>query len=232
MSDNNKNLPTQPNDGGGDKHYIDIQEFISKASTAVINGQEANIQPYLAARGYTDKELQAAKVKLDQLTALNQAQSKEQGEANQVYKDFDDEKAIAHPIYIDHLDIARIVFKNNVVAQKELHLGNKRKKSIIGYLTEALDFYNVLNGNAAYKAEIAKRGVTQAEISEGFDAYTKLAALNRKKKKEGGEAQMSTKVRDKAYDELDEWYSEFKTIGTIALRSVPQLREKLGWLER
>ena len=61
--------------------------------------------------------------------------------------------------------------------------------------------------------------------------YTNLANLAAAKAKEGGEAQQATQQRDVLYDQLQEWFSDFKEVAIIALRKNPQMREQLGWKE-
>jgi hypothetical protein len=51
-------------------------------------------------------------------------------------------------------------------------------------------------------------------------------------KKETGEAQEATEMRDKALDNLAKWISNFRAVAKVALEDNPQQLEKLGILAR
>ena len=55
-----------------------------------------------------------------------------------------------------------------------------------------------------------------------------VATLNASQEKEKSEAQKATKARDKALDNLDEWYVEFRELARIALEDDAQQLEALG----
>ncbi|MBK7178098.1 MAG: hypothetical protein IPH82_13075 [Chloroflexi bacterium] len=57
---------------------------------------------------------------------------------------------------------------------------------------------------------------------------TAVANLNASQEKEKSQAQKATKARDKALDDLDEWYVEFRELARIALEDDAQQLEALG----
>jgi hypothetical protein len=110
-------------------------------------------------------------------------------------------------------------------------LDGRRKQAEMAYCNQALDFYSNGLSNAAYKAALNKRGVTDAELTAGKTGFSNLKALIPVKAKETGEAQQATSERDIAWEIFDEWFVEFKKYATLALSRTPQLRERLGWKE-
>jgi hypothetical protein len=55
-----------------------------------------------------------------------------------------------------------------------------------------------------------------------------VIAADARHKKEMGESQEATEVRDNSFEELSDWMSKFYVVAKIALASKPQWLEKLG----
>lgn len=216
---------------GGNSSYQSIDAFIQVSTVALTNAQLPDILPLLIARGYPEATIKDKADEIADLQTLNANQQKEYGEQFAAIAAYNAAVEQLHGDYIDHLQLARLVFKNNVAAQTALGLTGKRKVSESGYQAQAVQFYQGVLANAAYKAALATKGVTQAELDSQLAGFETLPNLSAAKAKETGEAQMATKTRDAAYDALAEWMSEFKQTAIIALRKTPQLREKLGYKE-
>jgi hypothetical protein len=225
--------PTTPtsNSGGNNNEYIDIDNYLSQCETALTNALLDEIAPKLAARGYDATEIADKLAEVAVIRDLNENQKKEYGEQYQATADYTNAENTLHSNYIDHLDIARIVFKKDFAAQAALGLNSKRKITQSGYQAQALLFYNNALKNADYKAALAKRGITEAELTTHQTNFKALSDLQANQRKETGEAQAATKLRDAALHEFEEWMSDFKEIAIIALKDSPQLREQLGWKE-
>lgn len=230
----NKNLPTENQDknGGNDNSYITISQFVTDGSNALTNALLDDIEPLLLKRGIKKADVIAKQTEFDKLATLNEDQKTEYGQSYQATADYTALEKTLHEDYIDHLELARIAFKNNIAAQTGLGLRGRRKLDEAGYCKQALQFYNGILNSADYKTAMLTKGVDTAEATAMQVGFTNLEALSAKKDKEFGEAQSATKKRNKLYDDLSEWYSDFKKTAIIALRKYPQYREKLGWLER
>lgn len=228
--------PTPPNtgnnNGGNNNRYITIEQFLTNSNTALTNALLADIEPLLLKRGIKKADVIAKQAEFAMLAQLNVNQKTEYGQSYQATADYDALENTLHEDYIDHLGLARIAFKNNVAAQTGLDLKGKRKIDEAGYCKQALQFYNGILESADYLAAMLVKGVDTTELTAMKAGYKNLEVLATKKSKEFGEAQAATAERNKLYEELGEWYSDFKATATIALRKHPQFREKLGWLER
>jgi hypothetical protein len=212
-------------------NYQDISEYLSVASVALTNASDAEVAPLLANRGYTAAIIAAKVAEHATVNTLVSNQVKEYGDQYQATQNYNNAAANLHPKYIEHLAIARIVFADDTAAKTTLSLKGDRKRSASGYCSQALLFYKGATDTATYKAALAAKGVTDAELQAGKTGYTNLSDLEAKQAKETGEAQGATAKRDKAINDFAAWYSDFKVLGKIALSSKPQLREKLGWKE-
>ena len=212
-------------------NYQNMNDYLSGVTTALTNAADTEIATLLANRSYTKSVIDQKKVELNSLKELVKNQTKEYGDQYQSTMNYNEAVATLHPKYIEHLIISRIVFKNNVAAKTTLGLKGTRKRSTSSYCKQAELFYKGATENNDYKASLAPKGITDAELQTGKTGYENLSDLAAKQAKETGEAQGATATRDNAIDDFATWYSEFKTIGTIALSTKPQLREKLGWKE-
>jgi hypothetical protein len=131
-------------------------------------------------------------------------------------------------IYMPILRLTRIGLKNQSGALHSLRATGTRKRSITGFIADAEILYNNLLSQSAYLNIMIKFGVTTASIN---NAKTQLEALKKahiKYFKEKGEAQDQTVKRDRMYDELYNWYSDFRAVLRIALVDSEQMLEKLG----
>ena len=140
--------------------------------------------------------------------------------------------ATLHPIYLNHINWGKLIFAEDLAALDTLSLKGKRKRPESGYCNQALLFYEGALNNATYKAALAARSITEPMLQAGKTSFTNLKNMIPKKAKETGEAQQATAKRDAALETFDNWFIEFKKYGKLALSSHPQLREKLGWIER
>jgi len=78
------------------------------------------------------------------------------------------------------------------------------------------------------ETKLARLNVTPAELESTISLIAELELTRAEYLREKGESQDATKTKDKTFGELDEWMSEFYTVGKIALEDSPQLLESLG----
>ena len=78
----------------------------------------------------------------------------------------------------------------------------------------------------------AELNITAEKLKAQQRDIATLKTLKLNQKKEMGEAQVATKVRDKKIAELDKWAKKYKKVATIVFEDQPQVLEKLGILVR
>ena len=71
-------------------------------------------------------------------------------------------------------------------------------------------------------------GLSQAETLEQYRMIADLEAARSEYLKEKGESQDSTKAKEAAFANIDDWMSEFYAVARIGLEDNPQLLEALG----
>ncbi len=207
----------------------EIDQMLLKAEVGINNAiAHPAVGAMLTTYGYTPEVLAGGQALHTTASDSHFAQANEFGEQIEATNDLQMARADAHHSYMNYVVIARIAFKNEPGVWTKLQLNGRRKRTYSGSISQQVVFYtNLLNDGAAL-TKMAIYGATTEKLQAGFDQTkaieTKLAAL----KKETGEAQDSTKSRDNAIDDLQDWYSDFISIARIALESNPQFLEILG----
>jgi hypothetical protein len=75
-------------------------------------------------------------------------------------------------------------------------------------------------------------GVTSEQLKEEWQQVQQVEDAHSLQLKGKSEAQQATLDRDKAFDDLCNWYSDFRAIARIALYDKPQLLEALGIIKK
>ena len=178
--------------------------------------------------GYNQEKLLEGQNLLDEATTLVETQKREYGEVDAAQQVFEDQRTNAHKVYMAVLAISKIAFKGDVQAISTLDLTGRRASTFSGWLNQTRSFYRAILANEAWKTELAKYGQTEVMLTGELALIDAVATASENKKKEMGDAQNATQVRDKKLEELAEWVSDYEVIARIALTSSPQLLEKLG----
>ncbi|WP_282036465.1 hypothetical protein [Saccharicrinis aurantiacus] len=207
----------------------EIDALISKASVAITNGiQQEPIATLLSEFGYTPERLAVGEGLLNTTEQLNRLQIKEDGEQKEATSVLNHSIKKANVVYMPHLKIARIAFKNDVNLSTQLELRGERKQKQSAWLGQTKVFYNNLLANPKALEKMASFGQSSAKLEVGLQLVLAVDAQLAVRKKEMGEAQNATETRDAAADELQEWYSDYIEIARIALADQPQYLEMLG----
>jgi hypothetical protein len=209
--------------------YKSIDELLKLAKVAIDSASsQPDLAEPLAKKGYDSTEMANAKVLFTQAETLYLSQKDKYGDKVGAKDEFDALREEIEEDYNDHIDLARIVLKNNRGDLEKLQLNGKRKQAISGWMAQAKTFYTNALASTSIKEALAKKGVTEPEL---LTVQAKLADLENKetaKYQKRGQAQSATAERDNAIDDLLEWYREFIDTAKVTFRKTPQLLEKLG----
>ncbi|MCK5700705.1 MAG: hypothetical protein KAI29_06115 [Cyclobacteriaceae bacterium] len=202
------------------------------AQNAISNAQtNPEIIAALAVFGYDGARMKIGEALYAKTAKLQVKQVKEYGEQFAATDALNLAKATTNKIYMVHVKIARIALRGDRGAAESLQLSGRRKDTFLGWLKQAKALYtNALSTPAVLEA-LAEFGITKNKLSgaqaQVFDVEAKLNAQF----KEKGEAQTATQLRDEAFDELQDWMSDFIAIARIALEDQSQYLEMLGIVE-
>lgn len=210
------------NDNSFDAQLAQAELAISNALT------NAPILNLLKTRNYDEAKLQIGAALVDHAKKLNEKQKKEYGEQYAATDEMHRLRDECHSVYIDHISLARVVFKNDRGAQEQLGLRGKRKRTFPGWVAQTNLFYSNALENPELLEKLAELNITEEELSEGKALANAVNEAWSKQKKERGEAQHITEKRDEVIEKLDDWYGDFIEVARVTLSKEPQLLEILG----
>ena len=109
----------------------------------------------------------------------------------------------------------------------EIAEGQAKLDKVKVLMAQQIDLY----GDQYAATELAGKNWEKA-YSEYMVVLKDIEELHSNQLEKKGEAQQSTLERDKAFDDLTNWYSDFRAIARIALYEKPQLIEALGIVKK
>ena len=204
------------------KKLHEIQNAISGANN------QPEISSMLSSFGYDAAKIAAGQSMLDNVKTLMAQQIDIYGDQYAATDAAGKNREQAYSDYMVVIKVIRVAFKGDVDALKSFMATGQRSKSLSGWLREAHILYSNLLSNPNHLAILANYGITQTRISDGLQRVKEIEELYGKQLEKKGEAQQSTLDRDRAFDELTNWYSDFRAIARIALYEKPQLLEVMG----
>ncbi|MBN2036969.1 MAG: hypothetical protein JW768_09535 [Chitinispirillaceae bacterium] len=216
----------------GDSKYRRPDELLRDYSVTLTNAAgDAGIGQALAGRGYGKDRLSEGASLLSQVNDLFAKQKQEYGEQLEASAALKETFNRADSAYNPSYKIARIAFEDDPNAFTALMLSGTRSKLISVWHKQADTFYRNLLGNGEFVAKMAEYGYTAEQLSNEHALVQEVMAANARHKKEMGESQEATKVRDAAMEKLEVWMSKFYRIARIACAGQQQWLEKLGLQE-
>ncbi len=210
-----------------------IAEFLNSAQL-VINNTLGNpsILAAVSLYGYTEAKIREGQGLLEQALAAQQKRQTEYAEQLEASAEFETSWQTGKQVYMRHLKIARLIFKDDVNAIVALQLNGERKQSLSGWLLQANTFYLQALASAAIQAKFAEFNITVDVLQAAHAQIQAIEATNQKHQSERAEAQEATRHRDQTLDILNDWLTIYLPIAEMALEEQPQLAESLGILVR
>ncbi|MFJ1378389.1 hypothetical protein ACI760_07065 [Capnocytophaga canimorsus] len=207
--------------------YISTDEMISKMRIAFSNAKLPEILPQLQTLGYTEEKLDDYLKKVAELEQLMQNQKKEYAEQYAETEKFNQKRQEIDELYRRHIAFCKILFKGNVKAISVLELNAGRKNAYASWHQQVSNFYGQLLGNSDFLAKVGTINITQTDLEAQKTALQELSTLKENQKKEAGEAQKATEIRDEALDKLYPIYTELVAYAKVLFQD-DQILEALG----
>ena len=231
MADNTPN-GTPPGGSGHDNDYETLNEFIRTTGIALTNAQLPDVLPLLQKKGIKPADITARLADLETLKALSEKQQKEKGDEKKAGQNYTAQLLLLQQDYPGDVELARLDFEDDAAALTTLGLTGRRKRNRPDYTRQALQLYNGALNDTGYATKLADSGIDNAKLTTMRDGFKHLEDLDTIQVAEDGEAQIATTNRDTAWDSLEDYMGNFYRRAKVALKDHPQLREKLGLLER
>ncbi len=193
----------------------------------------SEISQRMASYGYTPERIQnEGKMLWEKASRLTSEHVKKYGEQYASSAESGQTQSGVYGRYMVILKVARVAFKDNPALLKGLEAAGRRPKSFSGWLRSSRIFYANLLANADAVAILANFGITSEALTQELQEVTRTEEVYSKELESRAGAQQSTAERDQAFDELCNWYSDFRAIARIALYDKPQLLEALGIVKK
>ena len=206
------------------------QAEILEISKIALQNVESNatIKSLMEALGYTSAKisegvsiLQNTRTKFDENQTLDDNKLK-------AFKTFEEKRLAVNALYAKDRKKARIILRDDALTIKELGLIGEVSKNYVKWLETISLFYNVLNSQSALAQQLEVVQITPAHIASQLAGIAEVESLRAARTLSDGIAQNATKIKDKAFKDLEKWMGTFFAYAKITLADEPQLLESLG----
>jgi hypothetical protein len=206
-----------------------MEDLLVKSKVAITNAMsDQEIKTLLLEYNYDDSRLNEGLALLKQAEEVYQKQKKEYREQYVASQELDQSIEKAKPLYTEHVDLTTLAFRHESTKLVDLGLDKIRERTFSAWLIQAIEFYKIVINDETVIEKLSMYNLTKDKLEKGRQLIIEVELANSRQEKEKGEAQDSTKERDKIMAQLEDWMYEFTVICRYALKSKPQLLEKLG----
>lgn len=186
----------------------------------------------LAEYGYDTATIQQGEALYNTLIEKYNTNKTESAEETTVYAVFDSTLENTQAIYSTDRKKAKIVFKDQPDVLKNLqHKGIAPVRNAALIDTMRL-FYETLNTNTELLNAMQRLKLNAAHVTQQLTNITQTQQAYADYIREKGESQQATQDKNKAFDAVTKWVSEFYAVAKIALEDQPQLLESVAKLVR
>jgi hypothetical protein len=190
--------------------------------------KQPEIATIMAEFGYDETLLTEGKTLLTKTRQAFDFNKKEDDETTEAYKNFTELKENLAKTYTLHRKKGKVIFRKEPTTLNKLALTGSLPTAYIKWLETVKKFYTVAAADSDIQSKLVRLKITTEEINGTIQLITNLELARAEYLREKGESQDSTKSKDKAFGEIDDWMSEFYAVAKIALEDNPQLLESLG----
>jgi hypothetical protein len=199
-----------------------------------ISGVQNNpeIQERMAQYGYTSERVVEGQVKLENVKRLTAFHAEEYSEQFVATGKLGKSWTNIYGKYMITLKVVRVAFHREPGKLQDFHATGQRHRSLSGWLNDARILYTNLQETPGALETMVQYGYTAERLQEEQLQVEEVAQLHSQQLEETAGAQQSTQDRDRAFDELCDWFSDFRAIARVALYDKPQLLEGLGIVKK
>ena len=190
--------------------------------------KQSEIATIMAEFGYDETLLTEGKTLLTKTRQAFDFNKKEDDQTTEAYKNFTELKENLAKTYTLHRKKGKVIFRKEPTTLNKLALTGSLPTAYIKWLETVKKFYTVAAADSDVQSKLVRLKITTEEINGTIQLITNLELARAEYLREKGESQDSTKSKDKAFGEIDDWMSEFYAVAKIALEDNPQLLESLG----
>jgi hypothetical protein len=206
-----------------------IADKLHRIEVAILGALDSpEILEELNTYGYTHDRIMGGKKMLDNVTNLMVTQVKNYGKQYTATSEQGRSLVNTYAKYMVVVKITRVAFKKQPDILASLGVTGERSRSLSRWLRHARILYNNLLEMPNALEVLNSYGYTAERLQKELQEVEEVESLHVKQLSGKSVAQQSTQKRDEAFDELCNWFSDFRAVVRIALYNNPQLLEALG----
>lgn len=193
---------------------------------------ESVLAAELAEYGYNAAAIAEGEALYNTLLEKYNTNKTETTEQTSAYAVFDQILENTRAVYTTDRKKAKIVFKNQPDVLKNLQLKGLAPIRNAALIDTMRLFYETLNNTPDLLTPLNRLKITADHVASQLTKVTETQQAYATYIKEKGESQQATQDKNKAFDAVSKWVSEFYSIAKIALEDQPQLLESVAKLVR
>ena len=123
---------------------------------------------------------------------------------------------------------AKIIFKNQPDVLRNLQLNKPLLERNAVVIDTMRLFYDMLHNNTELLSALNRLKITADHVNQQLGNVANVQTVYAAYVQEKGESQQATQDKNKAFDAVSKWVSEFYSVAKIALEDQPQLLESIA----
>ncbi len=211
----------------------EITKQVAQSRIALKNARdEADLQAVLAPFGYDPARIDEGLALIEAVQEEMDGQSIQYAERYGATMALQEKAEAVRVAYTRHTKLARVAFEPDTPGYTRLALAGRRSRNRAAWMAQARQFYDTLLDDAALLQTTSAYTLDQQTAEATRAALDAVEAAQLKQVKETSKARQATRRRDEAVAALRRYMKDFNRIARIATEPHPQLREKMGMVER
>ncbi len=199
------------------KRTMSDLQLLENCRIAIDNLQkETDFAAKMAEFGYDKDAVQEGKALYDKARTSYDDHIRHKDLLKKKVYDFKEAKSRLQSLYGLDRKKAKLVFKNNPMAQTQLMITGKIPRNFIPWLEVVRTFYKTLTENPALTTSLLRLKVTPEEIQEGHQYIKQLEETQSAYYQIQGESQLSTIQKEAALNAIHQWNSTLLATTNIA----------------
>lgn len=186
----------------------------------------------LAQYGYDAATIEQGEALYNTLLEKYDTNKTESAQETTAYAAFDSALENTQAIYSTDRKKAKIVFKDQPDVLKKLQLKGIASVRNAALIDTMRLFYETLNNYPELQTPLQRLKITAQHVTNQLTNITQTQQAYADYIREKGESQQATQDKNKAFDAVTKWVSEFYAVAKIALEDQPQLLESVAKLVR
>lgn len=206
------------------KNYLSNEQMLLNYGSLFTNlTKSTELASEVASYGYDSQKISEGKALLDLANKEYLKNKDATSEEAKSYVSYQQNLKELKTIYASDKKKARVIFKNQPDILKKLGLIGSTPRNIANLLANIRDLYINLQNDSHLREELTRIKFTEENISTQLQKITEVEQCFAIYQKERGESLQATKLKDKAFSNLDKWVKEFYQFMKVALEKKPDL---------